>query len=490
MGTSTIQRERRLSRRLKRAIRGSLWHLLVRLDRSLVHNLPHRDGPKGGNGCATQDAPPSHESVATTIDPAISPAAHSELPADAPTLVFDSGGVLPNTDALRMLLCAAFETEKLSAEQEDLFRHLADRPGLWADVEHLLRASRAYLLIQLGRPATNEETLLSALKALAVHERKTDETRHAYDTQHKSNPAAVHWPNPTSPDHPSTLFDQLPIVRSIPLIERTTPIGSAGSCFAMEIAYRLQRDGFNYIVTEPFLLGDEGLSVSCARWGTIFNTPSFRQLIEKSLGSLRLPKIVWSLRQGGTTEFRDPFREDVIFSSLEEYERTYESHLAMTREALLRAKVFVLTLGMNEVWRMKSNGCVFSRTPWRITPDLVEKRVLTVEENLAELQRMLDVWRTHNEDIQLIVSVSPVPLHATFRADDVHVVTANCHSKSVLRVVAEEFAARNEGVHYFPSYEVVTCCTREPWDADQRHVSRQAVDNVMRLFQEMFVVQS
>jgi hypothetical protein len=80
-----------------------------------------------------------------------------------------------------------------------------------------------------------------------------------------------------------------------------------------------------------------------------------------------------------------------------------------------------------------------------------------------------------------------VPLHATFRAADTHVITANCHSKSTLRVAAEAFAARHPGVYYFPSYETVLHCTRNPWQADQRHVSAEAVDNVMSLFRRMFV---
>ena len=77
----------------------------------------------------------------------------------------------------------------------------------------------------------------------------------------------------------------------------------------------------------------------------------------------------------------------------------------------------------------------------------------------AYLQRFLDVIRAHNPDLQLIVSVSPIPFLATGRADKYHVVAANCLSKAVLRVAAEEIVKRNEGVYYFPSYELVTTCT-------------------------------
>ena len=201
----------------------------------------------------------------------------------------------------------------------------------------------------------------------------------------------------------------------------------------------------------------------------------------------RLPKLLWSQKVNGQVEFRDPFREDVIFKSLAEYESSYDAHLAAARRALLEAQVFVLTLGMNEVWRIKGENVVFSRSPWRIAAGVVERKVLTVEENVHELQQMLDLWRQHNSEVQLIVSVSPIPLHATFRGSEQHVVAANAHSKATLRLAAEEFCRRNRGVHYFPSYESVMYCTADAWQGDQRHVSPTAVDKVMQLFGRMFV---
>ena len=119
---------------------------------------------------------------------------------------------------------------------------------------------------------------------------------------------------------------------------------------------------------------------------------------------------------------------------------------------------------------------------------IVGHRTLTVEENVADLQRMLDILRTHNPEIQLIVTLSPIGLHATFRGHTDHVISANCHSKAVLRVAAEEFVKRNSGVHYFPSYEMVNYCTQNPYNPDQRNVRRETVGNVMKLFSAMYSV--
>ena len=113
--------------------------------------------------------------------------------------------------------------------------------------------------------------------------------------------------------------------------------------------------------------------------------------------------------------------------------------------------------------------------------------MLTVEETVQELEAMLTILRAHNPKIKIIVSASPVPLHATFRGDECSVITANGLSKAVQRVSAEMFALRNKDVYYFPSFESVMHCTENAWDADQRHVSREAVGKVMKLFTDMFV---
>jgi uncharacterized protein HemX len=70
-----------------------------------------------------------------------------------------------------------------------------------------------------------------------------------------------------------------------------------------------------------------------------------------------------------------------------------------------------------------------------------------------------------------------------------HIVEANLQSKSVLKVAAQAFVERNKEVYYFPSFETVTYCVQNPWDTDQRHVSRETVNRVMQLFTEMYVKQ-
>lgn len=331
------------------------------------------------------------------------------------------------------------------------------------------------------------------------HLDRRERNRLAYSTRGKARPEAVFWPNPTATQGGRSIHDERPFVARVPLIDRTTPIVSVGSCFAMEIAHTLQRDGYNYLVKEPnacpngsYVVKDResSLPIASAAWGIIFNTPSFAQLAERAFGLRRSSNLLFTTSYRGADWYCDPMREEVLFPSPEAFACNQEAHLHAARAAFLEARVLVITLGLNEVWFFKPDNAAFSRSPWRTAPSLVEARVLTVEENVAHLQRMLDVLRSFNPGLQLVVTLSPIPLHATIRGDSQHVIAANAHSKAVQRVAIEEFVGCNAGVHYFPSHELVSHCIAQPWAADQRHVSEATVNRVMALFYDMFADQS
>ncbi|MBE8985966.1 GSCFA domain-containing protein [Nostoc sp. LEGE 12450] len=398
------------------------------------------------------------------------------------SLVINEGSEVTNIGILHLILKSIFEASELEKEEEGIINFLLSNKEYLVSHDAVSDAVKKYLVYKAQEANNYNLTFQKYFTKILQHELKTTENRLAYFTGDKYNINSVFWPNPTHIKYPRSIYDELPYAWENKIIDKFTPVGSSGSCFAMEIAHGLQKRGYNYIITEQN-------KQSCAKWGIIFNTPSFRQLVEKVFGLRKTPKLLWATKRNERLIFCDPFREDIEFESIEDYENDYETHIERAREALLKVKVFVITLGMNEVWTLTSDGSVFSRCPWGFAASLVCKKVLTVEENISELQKMLDIWRIYNPDIKIILSVSPVPLHATFRGDTFHVIAANCHSKSILRIAAEEFASRNKNVFYLPAYETVLYCTKNPWTEDQRHVSREAVENVMQLFDKMFVAQ-
>jgi GSCFA family len=411
-------------------------------------------------------------------------------------LIMNEDGLIINREMFEAYLNSIFsnimmdKNNNLISFKEKLTNYFIDNNLFLANQNDILKEIKKYISIHFKK-INNELGALyfDLLSAISLFERDLITNINSYSTIGKLNPDAVFWPDPSDKKRNRSLFTDNLIVQKYEIITPQTPIGSAGSCFAMEIAHELLINNYNYIVEEKDI-NSASLPESCAMWGIIFNTPSFKQLIERSFCTRKFPKIISSGKINEKIVYTDPFRMGINFNSVDEYEENLRLHIEAARIALLKVEVFVITLGVNEVWYFKSDGSVFSFSPWRVAPGLIGHKVLTVEENITDLQKMLDIWRAYNNKLKLIVTVSPVPLHATFRGDEQHVIVANMHSKAVLRVAAEEFVKRNKDVYYFPSYEVVTSCTKNPWDIDQRHVSREAVENVMLLFQKMYVTKN
>ena len=347
---------------------------------------------------------------------------------------------------------------------------------------------------QLAKEATLNKVAIKALLDLVEYESTFLDSFNRYNLAKKPNASAVFWPNPNHPDHPNSKYQLLPYVNKHPIMDITTPIGSAGSCFAFEIAKYFQQDGYNYVITERNDDPNSGVLVDgyqpgdtyvkfCANYGILFNTPSFLQLAEKAFGMKSFDKLVIEDENG---YFMDPYRENVLFASKKAYLDDYNKHIAAVKASFLEAKVFVITLGLNECWEMH-DGSVISRNPRANMYQLVKHKTLTVAENVDNIQRFFDIIKYHNPDFKLIISVSPIPFLATGRADEQHILTANCHSKSVLRVAADELVSKNEDMYYLPSYELVTECIEEPWKADHRHVKSETVKKVVDMFKEIFI---
>jgi hypothetical protein len=144
-----------------------------------------------------------------------------------------------------------------------------------------------------------------------------------------------------------------------------------------------------------------------------------------------------------------------------------------------------------EVWSDQVAETIINTTlvleAFRYRPDRYQFRVTTVAENLIAVEKIHGLLMKYGHpDTQLIVTVSPVPLMATFSNQDV--VMANTYSKSVLRAIAQEWAAAHNNVHYFPSYEIVQNSDRAvTWLEDLRHVRGEVVRHIMDIFFRYYV---
>lgn len=147
---------------------------------------------------------------------------------------------------------------------------------------------------------------------------------------------------------------------------------------------------------------------------------------------------------------------------------------------LAECRVTIITLGLAECWLDRVTGIYLNTAPRRSMirafPDRFELHVLSYEEIHKALVETLALIRAHGHpDAHVILTVSPVPLAATFRDEDVMI--ANAYSKAVLRAATEAVVMAHDFVDYYPSYESVTLSERAAaLEADQVHPTRAVIE--------------
>ena len=264
-----------------------------------------------------------------------------------------------------------------------------------------------------------------------------------------------------------------------PLMSRGTPVTSIGSCFAMEIRNFLLSKGYNYLQTATV----RNAPHSPSAWNRVYNTFSLHQEFQRALSSFTPQERFWEL----DGQILDPYRRWVTWASREQAEAELDQHRRSATAALTQARVVIITIGLREIWYSKLDGSVFCQAPPArlFDPDRHAFRNTTVEENVRNLEAIHALLADRNPGCQIILTVSPVPLAATF--NDQNVVISNALSKATLVLAAHEFISRHDNISYFPGYELVTVAIRKALERDNRHVRRRTVRQIMNVFEHMFV---
>lgn len=252
----------------------------------------------------------------------------------------------------------------------------------------------------------------------------------------------------------------------IPLIRKGTRVVSMGSCFATEIRKHLVRRGY-------------ATDASVPPWGLVYNSFCARQELQRFTYGFDPVERWWEVDGA----LHDPYRRGVVWTNEDERERELFEYVGAATALLRDADVFVLTLGLAEVWSSRADGAVFWQVPPAGVRDPDSKHdfwLSTVEDNRDELEIVSAYVETLAPAIPIIVTVSPVPLRATFTEENV--VVANARSKATLVLAAAEFAQAHDDVFYFPSYEIATATSPNPYEKDNRHVTDETVEAIMRVF--------
>jgi PAS domain-containing protein len=289
-----------------------------------------------------------------------------------------------------------------------------------------------------------------------------------------------------------------PIIRTPFKISPDDKVATGGSCFAQEIAMRLQASGFHYYLAEQPPAGmsaSEALhrnySMYSCRYGNLYTTAQFLQLIERVYGRFKPQLDYWNRPEDG--RFVDPFRPRIEpdgYATLEEMRADRERHFAAVRHMLETMDVFVFTFGHTETWRHKPDGAILQLAPgvaggeW--DPNVFEFYNMTVSEVVRDFLAAIDRIREVNPNIRIVLSVSPVGIIATY--EDRHVIESNSAVKAILRAAADEVVRARPNIAYFPSYDLATVSPNVSmfYRDDTRRINPYGVDRAMQIFFDHF----
>jgi hypothetical protein len=253
--------------------------------------------------------------------------------------------------------------------------------------------------------------------------------------------------------------------------------------------------GFNYAVYEKYAphagVTDENFGVFSARFGNIYTPRQLVQLFDRAYGIFRPQTESWVDHRG---RILDPFRpriQESGFATVENLIADRRRHFDAVKEMFERCNVFIFTLGLTEAWLSSADGSVFPLCPGAVLPESSAPEGVFhnfgVSEVVADLIGFVDRLGSVNEAAKIMLTVSPVPLVATY--ENRHVLVSTVASKSALRAAVDEVTRRMPRVSYFPSYEIVTGpqSRGQFFGPDLREVTPDGVAHVMALFSRHYL---
>lgn len=283
-------------------------------------------------------------------------------------------------------------------------------------------------------------------------------------------------------------------------IKATDKISSMGSCFAQHIAKNIAASGFHYFVAET-APGDmssqeaikRNFGTFSARYGNIYTPRQAVQLFDRAFDLYAPEENIWTSGNNWVDAFRPNIQENG-FTSKEELLADRASHLSCVRTVFKESNWLIFTLGLTEAWRSKRDAAIFPMAPGvaggTFDPNETEFVNFTVDEIIRDLSQFIEKIKSVNPEINILLTLSPVPLIATYEKR--HVLVSTAISKAILRVAADEVEKKFANVIYFPSYEIITSPangTRYYRD-DLRQVTDIGVNHVMRMFYKHFMPKS
>ena len=248
-------------------------------------------------------------------------------------------------------------------------------------------------------------------------------------------------------------------------IDHTKSIFSLGSCFAENIASRLQRAKF-HVVSSPtgILFNPESIANTLDKLTLFANADAANRLIE---AELRNTDGRW-YNYNFHSVFCDSDKSHAT-------DKMVSAHMAGVN-ALQSADIVIITFGTAWAYYLKECGEVVANCH-KQPQSLFSRQLLSVEHIAKRYNKLLSDGALAQK--RVIFTVSPIR-HLADGAED------NSLSKATLRVAIAELVRNHSNVEYFPSFEIVNDELRDYrfYADDMVHPSPLAIDYIWQRFSE------
>lgn len=273
-------------------------------------------------------------------------------------------------------------------------------------------------------------------------------------------------------------FDKLTRIR---LHTENPKISSVGSCFAQHVGRWLTKQGYSFHQSTI-----ETSQVSSFAFGNIYTPRCFLQwfdIIDENKGFDAECAIHFEKNR-----YYDLLRPSIYPNGFDRKEDLVEARVLAAKEmyqTLKNTDLLIFTLGLTESWK-DQNNVFYPSCPGVISGEFNETKYLfhnfTHDEICSDLQQLKSRLTSINPKINIILTVSPVPLTATMT--NKHILVANQHSKSLLRTAASFMCDNYDNFEYFPSFELITAPSDNDFrfETNRRTVTPEAVNYVMGHF--------
>ena len=252
---------------------------------------------------------------------------------------------------------------------------------------------------------------------------------------------------------------QIPILKHENNISHKDKIMLLGSCFTENIGNKLSINGFETLIN-PFGILYNPFSI-CSSLNRIID---LKFLVSEDL--VKVNEIWYSYEHHGV--FRNENSNNLL--------QTINLGITKANIFLKETNWLIITLGTAWVFFLKENSKILGNCH-KLNPQLIDKRLLTVDEIVENTSLTINKIRKINPNIKIILTVSPIRHWKQGYRE-------NLISKSALHLATNQICTSEKDCSYFPAYEIVMDELRDYrfYQADMLHPSEIAVDYIWEKF--------